>query len=154
MLAGKYFLSPRQQSTWGQWALEMTDFHHPAILIRIIANAKQMVGQAALQAHGELSAYSGRPRGTFRINIIFLRQSTCSELGTTVTLILRASCQGNTLFATGSPGLQEPALLASHSQRYPRIWTYIYLTLTSPFLPLSLLFFQTLHFLPYLFSAA
>ncbi|KAI4572204.1 hypothetical protein MJT46_005272 [Ovis ammon polii x Ovis aries] len=42
----------QQQSTWGQWALEMTDFHHPAILIRIIANAKQMVGQAALQAHG------------------------------------------------------------------------------------------------------
>ena len=114
MLAGNYFLSPRQQSMWGQWALEMTDFHHQVIIIHIITNAEQMVGQAARQAHSKLSVYSGRPRGTFKINIIFLRQSTCSELGTTVTLILRASCQGNTLFPTGSPGLQEPALPTSY----------------------------------------
>lgn len=106
LLAGKYFLSPRQQSMWGQWALEMTDFHHQVIIVRIITNAKQMVGQAARQAHSELSVYSGRPRGTFKINIIFLRQSTCSELGTTATLILRASCQGNTLRdrVTWAPG--------------------------------------------------
>lgn len=106
MLAGKYFLSPRQQSMWGQRVLEMTDFHHQVIIIRIITNAKQMVGQAARQAHSKLSVYSGRPRGTFKINIIFLSQSTCSELGTTVTLILRASCQGHTIpdRVTWAPG--------------------------------------------------